>query len=217
MPEERPYTISEIAAIAGVTPRTVRYYIAQGILPAPAESGRGPHYDGSHLARLRLIRALQKRHLPLAEIRRRVVGMTDLEVTEAVGELTESDAAEPVPDTSALEYVRSIIGPSHRAAERPVALPAAALYRSDPRPASSLAREAESAAHRMPSIGREEPAGPDLAPTHTAPTSERSQWDRVALTPDIELHVRRPLSRLDNRRVERLITIARQVLKEETP
>jgi hypothetical protein len=50
-----------------------------------------------------------------------------------------------------------------------------------------------------------------------APTAERSQWDRIALTNDIELHVRRPLSRLDHRRVERLITIARPVLGEEKP
>ncbi len=54
-------------------------------------------------------------------------------------------------------------------------------------------------------------------PEQAAPTAERSQWDRIALTNDIELHVRRPLSRLDNRRVERLITIARQVLGEEKP
>ena len=53
--------------------------------------------------------------------------------------------------------------------------------------------------------------------TPPAPTTERSQWDRIALTNDIELHVRRPLSRLDNKRVERLITIARQVLGEEQP
>ena len=44
---------------------------------------------------------------------------------------------------------------------------------------------------------------------------ERSQWERLSLGPNIELHVRRPLSRLEQRRVERLITIARQVLKED--
>jgi hypothetical protein len=49
-----------------------------------------------------------------------------------------------------------------------------------------------------------EPAGP-----------ERSQWERLELSPNIELHVRRPLSRLEQKRVERLITIARQVLKED--
>ena len=36
----------------------------------------------------------------------------------------------------------------------------------------------------------------------------RSQWDRITLAPDIELHVRRPLAREDNRRLERLLEVA---------
>jgi hypothetical protein len=46
---------------------------------------------------------------------------------------------------------------------------------------------------------------------------DRSQWERVALSPDVELHIRRPLSRDHNRRVDRLISIARQLLEEDTP
>ena len=65
------------------------------------------------------------------------------------------------------------------------------------------------------------PAPIAAAPAATAPEAPsgelRSQWDRIALTPNIEIHVRRPLGRLENRRVERLITIARQVLREEQP
>ena len=44
---------------------------------------------------------------------------------------------------------------------------------------------------------------------------ERSHWERIPLTGDIELHVRRPLSRVDNRRVDRLLEQARQILIEE--
>jgi hypothetical protein len=44
---------------------------------------------------------------------------------------------------------------------------------------------------------------------------ERSQWERLTLADNIELHIRRPLSRIEQRRVERLITIARQVLTED--
>ena len=43
----------------------------------------------------------------------------------------------------------------------------------------------------------------------------RSQWERVALAPDVELHVRRPLSREQNRRVERLLEEARRIFEEE--
>lgn len=220
MPEGHPYTISEIASIAGVTARTVRYYVAQGLLPAPDETGRGPHYDDRHLLRLRLVRELQKRHLPLAEIRRRLAAMTDAQVSTAVVEMTEpAEDVENTDRSSALDYVRSILAPSHRAAETPASLSAMEPGRTDRRgvPSALFIRTGS----RMPSIGREEPLPPSMTPTETVPvpatTSERSQWDRIVLTPDIEIHVRRPLGRLDNKRVDRLITIARQVLKEETP
>ena len=72
MPDEPTYTISELADLAGVTPRTIRYYLAQGLLPATGQSGPGTRYTTGHLARLRLIRRLQAEHQPLAEIRTRL-------------------------------------------------------------------------------------------------------------------------------------------------
>ena len=46
---------------------------------------------------------------------------------------------------------------------------------------------------------------------------ERSQWERISLTPDLELHVRRPLSRLQNRQLARLLQLARGLLEEDMP
>jgi hypothetical protein len=37
----------------------------------------------------------------------------------------------------------------------------------------------------------------------------------VALGQNVELHIRRPLGRLEQRRVERLIRIGREILEEE--
>ena len=50
-----------------------------------------------------------------------------------------------------------------------------------------------------------------VTPTPAASLGERSQWERIAITTDIELHVRRPLTRTDNRLVERLLAFARQL------
>ncbi|MEO6350450.1 MAG: hypothetical protein ABIP53_07345 [Candidatus Limnocylindrales bacterium] len=44
---------------------------------------------------------------------------------------------------------------------------------------------------------------------------DRAQWERISLHPDVELHIRRPLTRTQNKRVERLISIARELLEEE--
>ena len=42
MPEDERYSLTELADLAGVTPRTVRYYLAQGLLPLWAQPGRAP-------------------------------------------------------------------------------------------------------------------------------------------------------------------------------
>ena len=195
------FSLQELAGAAGVTPRTVRYYISEGLLPSP---DRGPraHYDAEQLARLRLIRQLQRNHLPLAEIRRRLTGLTDADVHEA---LTTPQA--PPRHESALDYVRSVLHEPAQLAYRvappaPYALTAAGLRAAAP-PASQA-----SMARRMA------PAPP---PQAASVPPDRSHWERVSLSPDVELHIRRPLTRGHNRAVSRLIGLARDILEEEAP
>jgi DNA-binding transcriptional MerR regulator len=63
------FTASELADRADVSERTVRYYVAEGLLPAPAGRGRGAHFGAGHLARLKLIRTLQQAGNELETIR----------------------------------------------------------------------------------------------------------------------------------------------------
>ena len=65
-------TLTRLAERAEVTPRTIRYYIQIGLLPAPGTAGPGAHYDESYVDRIRQIKRLQRAHLPLAEIRKRL-------------------------------------------------------------------------------------------------------------------------------------------------
>ena len=51
-------------------------------------------------------------------------------------------------------------------------------------------------------------------PTEDA-VSTRSQWERINLATDIELHIRRPLTRAVNKQVERLIDAARDILEDD--
>jgi DNA-binding transcriptional MerR regulator len=66
---EGGYTAAELAVRAGVSERTVRYYVREGLLPAPAGRGRGAHFGSRHLIRLRLIRAIQKAGNNISTIR----------------------------------------------------------------------------------------------------------------------------------------------------
>ncbi|SEG42471.1 DNA-binding transcriptional regulator, MerR family [Thermomonospora echinospora] len=61
-------TVDELAARAGVSVRTVRYYAGRGLLPPPRLRGRTGLYGAEHLARLELVRELQSLGLTLAAI-----------------------------------------------------------------------------------------------------------------------------------------------------
>lgn len=54
--------------------RSVRYYIARGLLDGPQVPGRGAYYTEEHLKRLQQIRAWQAEGLTLAQIAARLGG-----------------------------------------------------------------------------------------------------------------------------------------------
>jgi DNA-binding transcriptional MerR regulator len=64
-------TIDELAARAGVSVRTVRFYGTKGLLPPPVIGPRRVgHYGRGHLSRLALIEELQQQGMTLAAIER---------------------------------------------------------------------------------------------------------------------------------------------------
>ncbi|MEV6117066.1 MerR family transcriptional regulator [Streptomyces sp. NPDC052109] len=68
---ETPLTIDELAARAGVTVRTVRFYGSRGLLPPPAIGPRRVgQYGPEHVARLALIEELQQQGMTLSAIER---------------------------------------------------------------------------------------------------------------------------------------------------
>jgi DNA-binding transcriptional MerR regulator len=61
--------IGELAQRAGVNPKTIRFYEAQGLLPAPARTpNHYRHYDDTAVGRLGFIRAAQTAGFTLREI-----------------------------------------------------------------------------------------------------------------------------------------------------
>jgi DNA-binding transcriptional MerR regulator len=61
--------VAELADLGGVSRRTVRFYVHEGLLPEPLGLGRGRHYGAEHLERLLEVKALQERGHSLADIR----------------------------------------------------------------------------------------------------------------------------------------------------
>ncbi|MEO8195053.1 MAG: MerR family transcriptional regulator [Gemmatimonadales bacterium] len=190
-PEPETFDLVALSEKVAVSPRTIRYYIQQGLLPAPEARGPGAHYGPEHVDLVLLIKRLQKEHLPLSEIRRRIEKLPRAEIRRIL------QSGPDRPPESASEYVRRVLSegsgnlkvadslrPRHMAASMaPMAMPLSASAPPAPPPAPVL----------------------------------RSQWDHFTLAPDVELHVRRPVSREDNRRIERLLDAAREIFKENLP
>nr|MBP3681604.1 MerR family transcriptional regulator [Clostridia bacterium] len=63
------YKVSELADKAGVTKRTIHYYISKGLLLPPEGSGVNSLYNDEHLQRILLIKKLQAEYMPLNKIR----------------------------------------------------------------------------------------------------------------------------------------------------
>ena len=70
MSTKNEWKLADLAEEAGVPPRTVRYYVQRGLLPAPAFRGPETAYGREHLLRLKAIKRLQAKYLPLDEIQR---------------------------------------------------------------------------------------------------------------------------------------------------
>jgi DNA-binding transcriptional MerR regulator len=246
MPDD-PYTLTDLARLADVTPRTVRYYVHRGLLPSPEAAGPATRYGDGHLLRLRLIRLLQREHLPLAEIRTRLERMNDGEVETALRGAPATSPEPPLSTDATLAYVRSLMtraGVAPRLYRTPEPPPRGAFRTDVPDgfpirdapgvevPDASPDASPDGSPDGSPLPGRidaprqpsEFPARPHVivplrpmgapsAPPATAPRhgTERSTWERTSITGDVEIHVRRPLDRQRNKRVEQLIRIAREL------
>jgi DNA-binding transcriptional MerR regulator len=173
--------INALSRETGVNVRTIRYYLAEGLLPPPAGRGPAAVYGPGHRDRLRLIRRLQDAHQPLAAIRVQLESLDDAGVAAALGEsVTTEKASEPA---TAYDYVRQVLGKPPRQGESSASVP---------RPDAS-----------------------GSAPSKAARQPTRSNWERIVLHPDIELHVRRPLARSDQRRLDELLEQAQRLFNAD--
>ena len=129
MSQETTCTIGELARQAGVTARTIRYYTAEGLLPAPDSSGQYALYNQDHLLRLRLIARLKQAYLPLGEIKARIADLASEQISQLLAEYEQAGTAAL---SSAADYL------AHVLKERPGGSPTIAESRAQYEPAPAL-------------------------------------------------------------------------------
>ncbi len=205
----RRLSIEELAERADVPVRTVRYYIAEGLLPGPGSRGKGAAYSGEHLVRLQLIRRLVARRVPLGEIRDLLARLPADEARAVLreevrrAEALESQAAAPSPK----EYISALLAHagSTSATQTP---PAAAPMRRPKYPMIS-------APYPPGRVPRLRTAPPPASGQVTAGTNAEEAWRRWTVAPGIELHARGDIATTRKEVIERLLEAARQVLNAQ--
>jgi DNA-binding transcriptional MerR regulator len=188
-------TVDELAARVGVPVRTLRFYIAEKLLPGPSSRGRGASYGRDHLLRLRLIRRLAERRVPIAEIRDTLTRLSTPDVESLLQSEDRRAAAleRTSPATSPRDYVAQLLTRSFQARPPPGPPPA------PPPPAPGAAGERR-----------------DAAPP-PAPAPDASVWQRTELAPGVELHVRQDAAAPQRRLIARLRAAAQPDAGAEAP
>jgi DNA-binding transcriptional MerR regulator len=221
--QETRYGLAELAEAAGVSIRTVRYYIAEGLLPPPEGAGPRSAYTPGHLDRLRLIGRLKDAYLPLREIRRRLDGLDGAAVRDLLSRLgsgtgvrrrgagdegTEPAATGSTPPDSAADYLARVM--DHRPDESAgIDYPTA----SPPEPIESTLAGETAPFERAPLLDLDLDPALALAPPAATEVTTDGPWRRIVLGPDAELLVRETAFQRRRDRVEWLVGWAKKVFK----
>jgi len=154
------YLIGELAEKAGVSVRTIRYYISEGLLPSPDVRGRYSIYDEGYLHRIQLIKRLKDAYLPIKEIRRKLDTETEEQIEQFLA-LYENDRT---LRNDALDYIAALQNEETQPVTKPAAAPSP-LDRSFPRQPLEVPMRIKKG------------------------EVDESNWRRIVIAPGVELHI----------------------------
>ena len=151
-------SIGQLAKSAGVTTRTIRFYVAEGLLAKPEKKGTRQVYSSLHLTTLKLISAMKAMYLPLWRIGQELEGTTESDMLKLLEEIAASKGTYNNPFHPLPPILRSESG-QYLLRETP------AEYNSaSPAP----------------------PVHADLPPPEYIMSTEN--WKRIQIRPGVELH-----------------------------
>lgn len=209
MPDEAvsEMSIAELARRAGVTPRTVRYYVAEGLLPPARGQGQRRAYGPEHLRQLAQIRRLKAAYLPLHEIRTRLgaghAGETDGTVdVEAIGAVPDGS-----PSGAPAGSLPRIMSPT--TGMRTLPAPVSITGQGRPGAVAAGSLRARSSAQTGSTAGF---GGPPQVGRIEIFEDVETSWRRVILAPGVELHYRDRDAPLFIEAIQRLVREARGIL-----
>lgn len=196
-------TLEDLAAQSGLTLRTLRFYMQEGLLPGPETRGKYARYSQQHLDRLELIRRMKDLRLPLQEIRQLIDNMTPEEMSrlrryqDEIAQkininkyaMNDTSAINEKP-SSALDYIHSIqaVQENVRAYRQP----------KQPLPLADAVRP-----RMLKQVDRSIPQ----------PPAGQETWRRIQLADGIELNVRETDDQHEKQQLEQLIQSVRKLIE----
>lgn len=170
------YSLAELADATGIEERTIRSYIERGLLAGAQTRGRGASYSREHLSRLLVVKSLRRArpNIGLSEIRIFLQGLSPEQID---GLATGSISAAP----RAFAAIATDENGSQDAAKE---------HSSEHTDEVDSVRFEQSATkltgvERLLCLLRRVSGS-----TTTTSTSKVERWQRIAITPDIELSIR---------------------------
>lgn len=194
------FWISELAQKTGVSVRTIRYYVEEGLLPQPEVRGKYAVFHEGYLDRLELIKQLKDDYLPLREIRSLLNSMNDAEISLYLQRFrTDPDAAR-----SSLNMLRSRPSDERMLRDNAEEYITRIMHKGQPDTPAQEIDKLMFMNEMPPRVNRQ-----------VTPSPERETWQRMELAPGIELHYREPLNSSRRRRMNQLVELIIQLLQKE--
>lgn len=198
------FTLEDLVEKSGISLRTIRYYIQEGLLPGPSTQGKYATYSLEHLERLQLITYLKSLYLPLKEIRQKVTMMTPEEIRQVrsqpgflrfLDEQKQGDLTNRAgigEKNSALDYIRNLKS-TH----------AVLLDATEPPVGQTMAAQSAQAATDQIIANRKH-----------YPEFTQETYLRLELTEGVFLHISPRLSSSSNYKLQKLLDYAQTLFKK---
>jgi DNA-binding transcriptional MerR regulator len=221
-------SLQELSERSGMEPRTIRSWVAEGILPGPETPGRNATYPLVALDRLLAAVMLRRGGASLPEIRHELAALDPGQIQI----LAEQSAEMPIRSgpSSAADYLRqnaaAFSESRHSVEELSVAMCNSEPFRaSEPDPADRSIEIAERLAHSLGGSLDRRDLGQAIALLEqafggrlTIPSKARARdVVRISINPAVTLEVEGPLSSAQRRNYERVADIVREYLTGSGP
>lgn len=166
------YSLNELVDAAGIEARTIRSYIERGLLPGADTRGRAASYSAEHLSRLEVIKSLRRArpNIGLSEIRIFLEGLNSERLHAlASGSITAS--------ARALDSVQTDLDPLE--------------FPADEANEMHKVTDWDQSATKLTNAERLVRALGEISGVRSpTPLPRMEGWQRIAVTPDVEISVR---------------------------